>query len=73
MTLNIVGYIKDMDFIEISTPKALYGLLTKQIEDTKNKLGVTTLAECERMQLLGEHKALTQLLLEWLKAAAKVD
>lgn len=58
-----------MDFIEISSTKALWGLVKEKIHLIESRLNLKDLSESERLQLLGEHKALSNLLLSWLEAS----
>lgn len=60
-----------MDFVEISSTKTLWGLIKGKIEKAENRLNIANLSETERLQTLGEHKALTGLLFDWLGASEK--
>lgn len=62
-----------MDFIEISTPKALYALLKSKIDNATCRLNIKDISDKERYQLLCELKALNDLFFEWMQAAEKVD
>lgn len=62
-----------MNFIQLSSPTSLYALYLKQLNSVKARLAMKEISSEERLQLLGEHKALSELFQEWVCFEEKLE